>query len=159
MGAAGLTRKRLDLMRRKAVVVEKAGKRYDVYFTEETAEALTAWLKRRPVCDHDFVFCEVRKPHRKLSNPAVSQIIRRLCIKAGVGSYGSHAFRHAMGHDLQDTTEATTAALVMGHSNPETTINFYYAKSRKRAEAASRLVHRRRSEKQRDKLLYLRRSS
>lgn len=159
MGAAGLTRKRLDLMKRKAVVIEKAGKRYDVYFTEETAQALQLWLSRRPKTDHDHVFTEVRRPYRKLTSQAVSQIIRRLCIKAGIGSYGSHAFRHAMGNDLQSSNEEpVTASYVMGHSNPQTTMNFYYGKSRKAAEAAARRIHARRAEKQAKKIIPLRRS-
>lgn len=139
-GAATLRLSDLDLGNLTAKVVEKGDKARPVWYSSECAHALKLWIVERPPVPGDYVFCTYEG--QPLSSAAVSQIIRRAAIRAGVRSMGSHALRHRKGHQLADSGVAiTVAAAALGHSDSRITADFYYPHDLDRAEAAIRATH------------------
>lgn len=148
IGAATLELKNLDIAGRKAVVVEKFDKDYTVYFDDETAVALAKWLLKRPAKDHEFVFCETRKPYRPMKPYAVSQVIRRLSAKLGIRVLGSHSLRHMVGFSLADEgVNPNLTQIILNHSDVQTTLEFYYPSDDERAEKAIRELHSKHNQK------------
>lgn len=138
-GVANLKIQDLDLDHCRAVVLEKGNKKRPVVFGEPSRAAMAAWLLQRPRCDDcDYVFVHDGLP---LSAAAISQIIRRGCIRVGIRSLGSHSLRHRKGHQLADAGVApTVAATALGHSDPTITLQFYYPHDWDRAEQAMRCL-------------------
>lgn len=115
----------LDLGTCGAFVTGKGGHRRRIYFDEETAEALQAWLARRPAVGHSYVFA-AKTGGAPLSPQSVSQIIRRLCRTAGLRSLGAHSFRHRVGLTFarQRVAPRVTQAY-LGHSDITITLSYY----------------------------------
>lgn len=126
-GLVGLTLGELSLERRRALVWEKGrgGKRKarTVFFGEETAEALQAWLTERPD-GTGYVFVGKRG---KLSEGGVYQILRRLAALAGVeGRFNPHSFRHGWARAaLEEGADLGTVSQILGHSGIAVTHQFY----------------------------------
>ncbi len=127
-GVVTLTLDRLDLNRRRALVIEKSQKQERarfVYFTEETANALKAWLAVRPQAETNHVFLNVHgKP---LTLWGLYQLLKRLAQKGGVeGRFNPHSFRHAFARRvLQQGADLATVSQLMGHSSVEVTVRYY----------------------------------
>ena len=123
-GVANLKIEDLDLERMRAIVTEKGDKSRPVMYDAATATALRKWLLQRQPTDHTFVFTWGSKA---LSSDAISQIVRRACIKVGVRSLGSHSLRHRIGHKFAEEGIAPTITQVyLGHSDVKTTLDSYY---------------------------------
>lgn len=125
-GLVGLRLADVDLERRRAVVREKGrgGKRRarTVFFGEETAAALAAWLKVHP--GGEYVFVGQRGP---LTEGGVYQVLRRLARLAGVrGRFNPHAFRHGWARGaLEAGADLGTVAQLLGHRSIAVTHQFY----------------------------------
>jgi len=62
----------------------------------DVGQALADYLQRgrpRDACDR-HVFLSLRPPYRRLTGPAISHIVARRGVRAGVGEIGSHRLRH-----------------------------------------------------------------
>lgn len=117
-GVANLKISDLDLDNRTAIVFEKGEKLREVDYSEGTAKALQAWLEKRPICDHNYVFTGSDKPYPPMQAPSIAQIIRRRCVSAGIGSFGTHTFRHRKGFEMFKTGAAPIlVAKVLGHAD------------------------------------------
>lgn len=122
--ARGLRVVDLDVAGRRATVTGKGRKSRPVFFTEETAEAMAAWLEVRP-SETDLVFPGQRG---QLQRSGIYQILKRLARRAGVtGRFNPHSFRHffassyvANGGDLE------TLRRLLGHSDLETTRQYLH---------------------------------
>lgn len=140
--AIELSRLRIDRVNfddLEALVHGKNDIRYVVDFSSSTGVALQKWLEERPKVGHDFVFCGLYQPHEQMTADAIRLVVRRLSWKAGVRSLGTHAWRHAKGFALADQkTPVTIAAGVLGHTNAQTTMRWYYPQDRESVKAASR---------------------
>lgn len=138
---AGLRIDQLDLQSRSAVVDGKGAKRRTIHFEEETAEALAAWLEKRPEVDHPYVFTSTRG-RGPLTSAGVSQIVRRLCKTAGLDrTLGAHAFRHFVGMTLARNRVAPPVIQeYLGHSNIMTTMGYCAAVEEEDLREASRLL-------------------
>lgn len=140
-GAATLQVKDLMLDQQRAYVTEKGDKTRLVAYGSECSKALRRWLDIR-IDEGPYVF------HRRgnaIKPAAISQIFRRACIAAGVGSYGSHSLRHRKGHQLADARVApSVAATALGHSDPSITFKHYYPADWESAEKELRSlsIHR-----------------
>ena len=127
-GVVSLTLDRLDLERRRALVIEKSQKRERVrrvFFTEETRQALEEWLAVRPEAESDHVFLGVHgKP---LSVSGLYHVLKRLAKKAGIkGRFNPHSMRHAFARRaLKQGADLATVSQLMGHSSVEVTVRFY----------------------------------
>jgi integrase/recombinase XerD len=117
-GLASLKVGDLDIDRRRAVVNEKGGQRRTVHFTAVTARFLYQWLQHRAI-EGDSVF--------GLQESGVYQVLKRLKQKAGVNSrVNPHAFRHNFARAyLQNGGDLVSLARLMGHSNIQTTVDYY----------------------------------
>jgi integrase len=115
----------LDLPGYRALVNGKGDEWRWIFFDEETAEILRAWLRERPMTDHDRVFTSSRG--EPLTAAAVSQVIRRLGKTARLErSLGSHSLRHRVGlkfaraHVAPRVTQA-----YLGHKDIVVTLSYY----------------------------------
>jgi len=168
---ASLTIKHLELDERGAWVIEKGWQIYHVRYSRETAQALTAWLKVRPSCDHDFVFVDERKTrrgHPPLQSNGVSSIIHRATAKLSESEadifYG-HSMRHLITDDLRDLGEDPhTIQDYLGHHHVTTTLKYLKQKRKnpKVLAATDRLAEFRRQRENGDdehdpsgKIIYL----
>jgi len=125
--AAGLKIRDLDLVGCHALVDGKGDVRRRIYFTEDAAIALAAWLEVRPDTDHDYVFTSIRKEHPALTAWAISSILRRLARVAGLKrELGAHSLRHRVG--LIFARKRISPRLTqhyLGHTNIKTTLEYY----------------------------------
>jgi integrase/recombinase XerC len=123
-GASSLMLKNLDLEKMTAVVTEKGDKTRNVAFGQQCAQAIRAWLLKRPKSAGEYVFSPRKEP---LSPDSISQVVRRACLKTGVRSLGSHSLRHRKGHQFADAKVAPSiAATALGHSDVVITLTHYY---------------------------------
>lgn len=128
-GIANLRIQHLDFDENSAATQEKGGRWVYVYFSDETRKALERWLKKRPDCDHDFVFISGKgKPLRR---QAYQRIIERLSLKVtdGEATYGPHSIRHAVGNSYAERFVPSVTAKKLNHTNVGTTMAFYYPQS------------------------------
>ncbi|MDR3706817.1 MAG: site-specific integrase [Capsulimonadaceae bacterium] len=98
------------------------------YFTPETAAAIEAWLKHRPIrCQHERLFCH--GPRQKITDEYIRAQIRRYAIQAGLGDDKGllpHGLKHLAGcRLLQQGVDILTVAARLGHTKPTTTLNHY----------------------------------
>lgn len=135
-GASGLRVQDIDFDHLTATVTEKGGKTRKVVFGEDTANAIRAWLLRRPTNAGEYVFSRDSKPVKPAN---LSQAFRRNCQRVGIRSLGSHSTRHRKGHQLADEKVAPTiAATALGHADPIVTLQNYYPADWESAEKALR---------------------
>jgi integrase len=138
---AGLTMNGLDLDDCKAVVDGKGDKRRTIYFGSETADAIRAWLTKRPQVDHDYVFTSARG-HGALKVASVSQIVRRLSLVAGLErSLGAHSIRHFVGMKMARMHVAPTIIQhYLGHSDVTITMGYIASVDEGDLRAAGQLL-------------------
>lgn len=137
-GAAGLRLVDLDLDAMTALVTEKGSKSRYVAFGATCAAALQQWLTSRPDGAGAYVFS---RSASALTPYTVGEIIRRLCLKVGIRSLGSHSLRHRKAHQLADNrVAASVAATALGHSSPTITLQYYYPADWDSAQKALRSV-------------------
>ncbi|MBI5931903.1 MAG: tyrosine-type recombinase/integrase [Chloroflexi bacterium] len=116
MEIAGLTLDKLYLSDYSASVLGKGDIWRDSFFGEECALALQEWLRRRPPAPHQYVFCATRGAYNRLTATAISDMVERAAIKAGIDRpIHSHHFRHWRATNLiQQQVDIPTAAAAMG---------------------------------------------
>lgn len=121
-GAANLTEDHLDLRERKALLYEK-GKTdpHTVRFGRECAYALTTWLLQRKAANGRYVFSV---NGQRMTNRSLGQYFRRLCERAGIGSWGPHSLRHRMGHKAIEKHPVSIVAKIL-NDTPEIVIKHY----------------------------------
>jgi integrase/recombinase XerD len=67
----------------------------------DVGQALAGWLERgRPRRESVFVFMRVRAPYVGLSSGAVSQLVRRASVRAGLPAVGAHRLRHTAATEM-----------------------------------------------------------
>jgi integrase/recombinase XerC len=142
----------LDLHRMCAVVrTEKSRTSHpyrEIFWTPETNEQLRRWLekrKRQPILvEHrDALFTSIAgwDPHKRLSTSSVAQMLRSLCVKAGVGYLHPHSFRHHLGHEIiNQGGSASDVMNILGHSNLSAT-SIYTMMTDRELEARYRAIN------------------
>jgi integrase len=128
-GVASLTLDHLDLPNESALIRNKGGRFYTVYFSEITATALHAWIDVRPMVDHEFVWISRSKKNygRAIRPETISRMCRRRSRAVCGTPYGPHSIRHAVGHGLAHAgTEVTITQRKLGHRSVRTTLEHYY---------------------------------
>lgn len=117
----------LDLKARQAVVRGKGAKSRVVFFSPQTAMALTKYLTRRPMRlrDREYVFAGRRD--KRFGNSGVSQRLKDLAEQAGVtGAVNPHSFRHTFATNyLRLGGDPHSLQRILGHSDVGTTIRNY----------------------------------
>lgn len=126
MGTSRLTVDAIDLAGRQATITEK-GKTRPVTFGEVTEKALRHWLDWRAERFTVSGLGAWTNDGSGISSEAISQVVRRACIAAGVRSLGAHSLRHRKGHQFADKRIAPSiAATALGHSDVGITLSYYY---------------------------------
>lgn len=117
-GIAGMKLSDFDLEKRTIYVLEKDKKLRPVYFSEDTQALARLWFEMRPVCNHEYVFTGANVPFEPMLASSIAQVIRRRCHAAGIGSYGTHTFRHRKGFEMFRSGAAPIlVAEVLGHAD------------------------------------------
>lgn len=123
-GLRGLTLDALDLERRRAIVLEKGNELRTVFFNEDSAALLSAWLlERNPTSE--YVFHSERGG--QLSATGLRLVMNRLKAKAGVtGRVNPHSFRHGFAREyILSGGDMGTLSRILGHKDIGTTQNHY----------------------------------
>lgn len=105
------------------------GRRHDFLpLPQEVGTAILDYLKQnRPNCRAAEVFVTVVPPFRKLSYQAVSGVVRRALVRAGVNSpvCGAHVLRHSAATTmLQQGVSLASIGSVLRHRSPRTTTHY-----------------------------------
>lgn len=140
-GLESLKRSRLNLEERTAVLFEKGSKWHTVYFSEQTAEALGAWLDMRPKAKHDYVFTAKGKDAPPLRRGAITNVVRSAARAVNSEKiWTGHAIRHAVGHAYAsaDVPKWVTQKK-LGHASERST-DHYYPDGSERVKAAAQLL-------------------
>lgn len=98
-GAAGLRWLDVDFDHRSATVQEKGKDPRPVFFGQECTRALLRWRGQQSMREGDYVFSE---HGRRMKNDNLGQYFRRLCVDAGIGSWGPHSLRHRKAFQFVD---------------------------------------------------------
>jgi site-specific recombinase XerD len=111
-GVASLTEENIDLKDRSAKLYEKGKvEPHVVRFGAECARAISAWLLMRKADKGKHVFS---LDGHKMSNTNLGNYFRRLCVRAGIGSWGPHSLRHRMGHKAIEKYPVSIVAKILG---------------------------------------------
>jgi len=84
------------------IMVRGKGSRHErLPLPADVGDALAGWLERgRPRRDSSFVFTRLRAPYIGLTSGAVSQLVRRVSVRAGLGPVGAHRLRHTAATEM-----------------------------------------------------------
>lgn len=98
-------------------VAHKGGKTVTHTLTPLVAESLATYLRHeRPAANTDAVFLREFSPHLRVSPTCVTEIVRRLMVRAGLPPRGPHALRHAFATRLLAAGQSVkTIADLLGH--------------------------------------------
>lgn len=126
-GAAGLRWSDINFVADQptAQVTEKGTPARPVFFGKLCENALLRLQAARPGTDSVFGG----------NSDCLKQFFRRLCVRAGVGSWGPHSLRHRKGHQFGDNrVNPVAGAMVLGNS-VEIMLAYYYPQDWDRAAA------------------------
>ncbi|GIK63841.1 MAG: tyrosine recombinase XerC [Chloroflexota bacterium] len=147
MEVAGLRLDKLNLSNLTAEVLGKGSVWRDAFFGEECAMAVQRWLTGRPDCTHEYVFSATRKPYAPLTPRAVSDMIERAALKAGIErTIHSHHIRHWRATNLvQQNIDVPTAAAALGDSIPVFEAHYLHTTRERVQEAVRRTAYQSKS--------------
>jgi len=112
---------------RAAIVQHKTGRPVRFELTEQTRNAVEAWIVKANLCDAQFLFPSrlVRSPH--LSTRQYARIVKRWAALIGLDpdNYGTHSLRRTKATLIYRRTKNLRAVqLLLGHSKLESTIRY-----------------------------------
>jgi len=91
----------------------------------DVGEALTAWLRRRPLALDRAVFIRMHAPRQMMTVSGLSGIIARLSDQAGIAPIRAHRLRHTAAMDvLAAGGTLTEAKELLGHAYAVTTMTY-----------------------------------
>jgi integrase/recombinase XerD len=91
----------IDWRAGEIMVRGKGGRHERLPLPADVGDALAGWLERgRPRRDSSFVFTRLRAPYIGLTSGAVSQLVRRVSVRAGLGPVGAHRLRHTAATEM-----------------------------------------------------------
>lgn len=98
----------------------------EIFWTEETNEALTKWIEKRKYYEEKyelnnpalFIGLDGRKVGERIHPNSVREIFRKNCEKAGIPYINPHSIRHAGGIDLaMNGANNSTISSLLGHTS------------------------------------------
>ena len=118
----GLKMRDLDLGSRHASILGKGNKRRLIYFSRETAKALSNYLRRLKRAENDPVFCSTHgtTTGEALTRSGLRQLIERLGQAAGIKAQkvSPHVFRHSAAIQLlRNGCDVYSLMSLMGHTS------------------------------------------
>lgn len=103
---------------------KKTRNRLTLPLTDDVAEVLIAYLKKRPSLPYRELFLRIRAPHGALKPAGVVDIFERWVNKAGmdIPFHGAHCIRHSYAvHLLRQGTSVKAIGDLLGHRDVEST--------------------------------------
>jgi site-specific recombinase XerD len=121
-----------------AQVRRKGGKVATIPLNYKACQALAAYLKVRPVVEHDTLF--ISKFNTPMSPRAIQDRVAVYLRQAGISAASVHTLRHTMAtHHVARGTDLKTIQEALGHSNLETTT--IYVQLAKKAQRKAMQEH------------------
>lgn len=113
---------RSDVINDECIVLGKGAKERKVYFSQKSIYYLKRYVENR-TDDNEALFVSKKKPHDRLSVPAIESLMRKLGRKCGIEKVHPHRFRRTLatnvlnrGMPLQEVKE------LLGHDKLDTTM-------------------------------------
>jgi len=103
---------------------KKTRNRLTLPLTDDVAEVMIAYLKKRPSLPYRELFLRVRAPHGAMKPAGVIDIFERWVNKAGldIPFHGAHCIRHSYAvHLLRQGTSVKAIGDLLGHRDAEST--------------------------------------
>jgi len=91
---AAITLEDVDWRRGEVLIHGKGNRRDLLPLPVDVGEAVVSYLRRRGRDQCRAVFVKVQAPAGALNGHAVSHIVRRACVRAGIPAIGAHRLRH-----------------------------------------------------------------
>lgn len=127
----GLNMEDFDFSQNAFKVTRKGGNQTVLYFSQEVADALKIWLKKRQTLDIDenehAMFVSLQK--RRISTRAVENLVKKFAQEATpLKKISPHKLRSTFGTNLyRETKDIYIVADVLGHKDVNTTKKHYAA--------------------------------
>ena len=117
-----------DSVRDRAVIVQqKTGHPVQFELTEQTREAVYAWLRQRPLSASGYVFPSRVHKHAHLSTRQYARIVSRWVASIGLdpSKYGTHSLQRTKAALIYKKTGNLRAVqLLLGHTKLESTVRY-----------------------------------
>ena len=125
-------------------MTEKGTKTRQCYLSAAGLTAVRAYLRVRPLVDHDYVL--VGRTGAPLTPSGIRQALQRLSKATGVERCNPHAFRHAYAREMLEAgVDLKTVSDLMGHSSIVVTADNYAIWANRELEEKARKATRRRN--------------
>ena len=136
----------LDFFQNACLVTRKGGNQVMIYFPQDVADALFAYLEQRKTIEtlpghENALFLSLQK--RRITQRAVQNLVKKYAILAAPlkKKISPHKLRSTFGTNLyNETGDIYLVADVLGHSDVNTTRKHYAAMSEKRRKEAVKFV-------------------
>jgi len=136
----------LDFYQNACLVTRKGGNQVMIYFPQEVADALFAYIEERKLIDaqpghENALFLSLQK--RRITQRAVQNLVKKYALLAAPlkKKISPHKLRSTFGTNLYDETgDIYLVADVLGHTDVNTTRKHYAAMSEKRRREAVKFV-------------------
>lgn len=105
----------------------KGGKTRSIFLCEEAIEAVSAYLRLRPECTHDYLFAWSWRD--RVSRGGYASILKRIHTVAGLDrAFTGHQFRHAYASRLdRNGAELGAISAALGHSRVNVTADYIHS--------------------------------
>lgn len=121
---AALNREDIRFSTKDLIVFGKGSKERKTYLNDRTNLYLREYLQSR-TDNNQALFVSLKRPHKRLTDKGIEDIIRRIGRKAGVEKSHPHRFRRtALTNALNRGMPLQEAMILAGHSKPETTMRY-----------------------------------
>ncbi len=124
--AAALRLEDIDWRAAEVTVHGKGSRHERLPLPADAGEAIAAYLVRgRPASGHRQVFLRATPPSGPLTRDAISDIVRRACVRAGLPVVAAHRLRHTAACQMAEAgASLTEIGQVLRHRNLESTANY-----------------------------------
>lgn len=114
----------IDFVERSVLIHGKGGKDRVVFMSARCEKHIVEYIENRGYTS-EYLFCQDRFPHDKLSVDGLAIIVKNIGFRANVTNVHLHRFRKWFGTHMADYVPLQDLKEMMGHSKIETTNNYY----------------------------------
>jgi integrase len=115
------------VMRRSTVMQQKTHQRVQFEITEDTRDAVAAWIQKAKLRPSDYLFASRVRKSRHISTRQYSRIVHHWVDQLGVdpSDYGTHSLRRTKASLIYQRTKNLRAVqLLLGHTKLESTVRY-----------------------------------
>ena len=139
--AVGITLDDLNLEKRQLLIRGKGDKERVVPLTDQSVEAIQAYLPHRTKTQSRHLFVSAWKGH-PIHGRCINRMLKIVIQKAGLAGQGitPHKLRHTFAtHLIRNGVDIRTVQELMGHSELETTAKYLHSDTRTKQAAVGKL--------------------